>query len=186
MFETDSNIDLTRRQFAEVKKRCLSMYEKKMKDYGTSWRIMRPESLTDQIFIKANRIRNIETTGVNIVGDAISSEFEGIINYGVMALVQLELKPGFAELDPAEAVALYNRHFDRSVNLMLDKDTDYDEAWRKMRVSSFTDIILTKLLRIKQIEDNRGATLVSEGVEGNYMDIINYSIFALIKIGYGD
>lgn len=186
MFETTSNIDLTRRQFAKIKTLCRGVFDKKMIDYGASWRIMRPESLTDQIFIKASRIRKIETTGVNKVGDDIASEFQGIINYGVMALIQLELGPSFADLTPLQADELYDRYYDQSVGLMLDKDTDYDEAWRKMRVSSFTDIILTKLMRIKQIEDNDGQTLVSEGVNGNYMDIINYSIFALIKLGYGD
>jgi hypothetical protein len=179
------NANITRNQFAKIKQLCFSIFEKKMHDYGTSWRIMRPESLTDQIFIKANRIRTIEITGENRVGDDIAPEFIAIVNYGVMALIQLAIGTGDS-IEPDRATDLYNQYFDSTVNLMLDKNHDYGEAWRSMRVSSFTDIILTKIHRTKQIEDLKGATLISEGVDANYMDMINYSIFALIKLGYAD
>lgn len=183
MFEINSNPELTRSQFVEVKDRCRDIFVKKMHDYGTSWRIMRPSSLTDQIFIKANRIRTIEETGENRIGDEIASEFVAIINYGVMALIQCHEGTGTGyDMSPERVLELYDKYFDATLNLMLDKNHDYGEAWRRMRVSSFTDIILTKIHRTKQIEDNKGKTIVSEGVENNYMDMINYSVFALIKL----
>lgn len=156
---------------------------KKMKDYGFAWRILRTPSLTDQIYIKANRIRSIESKGVSKIDEGSIPEFIGIINYSVMALVQLEL--GVAEEDDLEeetGLELYNKYLYAARDLMLNKNHDYDEAWRNMRVSSLTDIILMKLLRVKQIEDNDGKTLMSEGLDANYFDIINYAVFALIQL----
>ena len=161
---------------------CRDMYEKKARDYGTSWRILRLPSLTDQIFIKANRIRSIQESGENRVGDGTRPELVAIVNYAVMALIQQELGPdGEMDLPIEKALALYDKHIHRATTLMLDKNHDYGEAWRTMRVSSMVDLILMKLFRIKQIEDNNGKTWVSEGVEGGYMDIINYSLFCLIR-----
>jgi hypothetical protein len=161
---------------------CREVYEKKARDYGTSWRILRLPSLTDQIFIKANRIRSIQESGENRVGDGTRPEFVAIVNYAVMALIQQELGyDGDIELPIEKALELYDKHIRRATTLMLDKNHDYGEAWRMMRVSSMVDLILMKLFRIKQIEDNDGKTLVSEGVEGGYMDIINYSLFCLIR-----
>ena len=173
----------TEQQFEEQIKICRDLFEKKTRDYGTSWRILRLPSLTDQIFIKANRIRSIEESGENRVGDDVSGEYVAMVNYAAMALIQSKM-PADAELElPADkALQLYDGAIRRTVSLMLDKNHDYGEAWRKMRVSSMTDLILQKLLRIKQIEDNHGLTLVSEGVEGGYMDIINYSFFCLIRL----
>lgn len=186
MSEVCNNPELTQRQFVEVKNHCREIFVKKTHDYGTSWRIMRPSSLTDQIFIKANRIRTLEETGENRVGDEIPSEFAAIINYGIMALIQCGEGHGQCEeLSPEHALALYDKYFDMTLKLMLDKNHDYGEAWRQMRVSSFTDIILTKIQRTKQIEDNKGNTIISEGVENNYMDMVNYSVFALIKLKNG-
>jgi hypothetical protein len=154
-----------------------------MKDYGTAWRILRVSSITDQIFIKANRIRSIEEKGVQRVDEGIDGEFVGIINYCVIALIQLDLSPTEElEMKEEEVLRLFNRHVKQSKRLMEDKNHDYGEAWRDMRTSSMTDLILMKLLRIKQIEDNKGQTLVSEGIAANYYDIINYAVFALIKI----
>lgn len=186
MPEVNYNPELTRTQFIKIKEKCRDIFVKKMHDYGISWRIMRPSSLTDQIFIKANRIRTLEETGENRIGDEISSEFVAIINYGIMALIQCEEGCTGAgdDISSEEALDLYDRFFDKTLNLMLDKNHDYGEAWRKMRVSSFTDIILTKIHRTKQIEDNKGETIASEGVENNYMDMVNYSVFALIKLHY--
>lgn len=176
----------TTREFSEIKELCRSVYEKKMLDYGTSWRIMRPSSLTDQIFIKAKRIRTLEEKGVEnaLVNEGIEPEFIGIINYCVMALIQLELGPGNA-VDHESAMRLYDSKLDAATSLMQHKNHDYDEAWRGMRVSSFTDIILQKLLRTKEIESHQGKTIVSEGVDANYMDMINYAVFALIKLKFG-
>jgi hypothetical protein len=174
----------TTSQYAAVKQQCLTVFENKMRDYGTAWRVLRLSSLTDQIFIKAQRIRSIEEKGTMAVEEGISAEFTGIVNYAIMALIQLELgcdSTGGAE-SPAEILHLYNDGFDKAMELMLLKNTDYSEAWRDMRISSYTDIILMKLLRIKQIEDNNGRTLVSEGIDANYFDIINYAVFALIKL----
>ena len=162
---------------------CRAVFESKLKDYGASWRILRPESLTDQLFIKAKRIRSLETKKVSWVGEGIRPEFAAIINYGIVGLIQCSL--GYADttdIDPQRAMALYDQYAEETLQLMLKKNHDYDEAWRSMRVSSYTDFILTKLQRIKEIEDNNGETTVSEGVDSNYMDIINYALFALIKL----
>lgn len=184
----------TEKEFEQEIKVCRDIYEKKTRDYGTSWRIMRLPSLTDQIFIKANRIRSIEETGENKIGDDVRGEYIAMVNYAVMALIQQELENGkrrtengdvggpAMELPLERALELYDKHLGRTVKLMLDKNHDYGEAWRQMRVSSMTDLILMKLKRIKQIEDNDGHTEISEGVEGGYMDIINYSLFCLIKL----
>jgi hypothetical protein len=156
-----------------------------MKDYGAAWRILRPSSVTDQIFINAQRIRRIETKGISKVNEGIRSEFIGIVNYAAMGLIQLELGPADKpEMDQDKALKLYLEKLYAAKDLMSDKNHDYDEAWRKMRISSFTDLILMKLHRTKQIEDNKGQTLISEGIEANYMDIINYAVFALIKIEF--
>lgn len=174
----------TKAEFEHVIGLCREVFKKKMHDYGASWRLMRPESLTDQIFIKARRIRTLEVKKESKVGEGIYPEFMAIANYGVMALIQIEL--GYADkvdIDETRALELYNHYMDVTTRLMYDKNSDYDEAWRYMRVNSYTDIILTKLERIKQIEDNDGKTLVSEGVDSNFMDIINYSLFGLIKLG---
>jgi hypothetical protein len=173
----------TSRQFEQAMAICKEVFVNKMKDYGSSWRILRTSSLTDQIYIKANRIRSIEQKGIKKVEEGIRPEFIGIVNYSVIALVQLELgTEGKLEINQDEALILYDRHIRSARELMKDKNHDYDEAWRNMRVSSLTDIILMKLMRIKQIEDKAGETLVSEGVDANYRDIINYALFALIKL----
>lgn len=175
-------INNTKLEFEREIARCREIYEKKMRDYGTSWRIMRPTSLTDQIYIKAQRIRSIEEKhGRSAVDEGIEPEFIGIVNYCAMALIQLKLGPG-APLPPDEALELYDRAIAESTALMMNKNHDYDEAWRKMRVSSFTDIILQKLMRTKEIEDHNGHTIISEGIDANYMDMINYALFALIKL----
>lgn len=176
-------MEKTKQQFEQVIDECRNVFKNKLKDYGTAWRILRTQSLTDQIYIKANRIRSIQIKGKKKVDEGFIPEFIGIVNYSVMALVQLDL--GFSEcadLDEEKALELYNKYIYQSRNLMFDKNHDYDEAWRNMRISSFTDIVLMKLLRIKQIEDNKGKTMVSEGLDANYSDIINYSLFALIKL----
>ena len=173
----------TEKQFNEVIQHCREVFENKQKDYGSAWRILRVSSLTDQIYIKANRIRSIQKKGERKVNEGIIPEFIGIVNYSVMALIQLEL--GVAEeadLDNETALEFYLKYLHQARDLMMDKNHDYDEAWRNMRVSSLDDIILMKLLRIKQIENNQGKTLVSEGLEANYFDIINYAVFALIKL----
>ena len=173
----------TKAEFDNEIAQCRDLFEKKTRDYGTSWRVLRLPSLTDQIFIKANRIRSIQESGENRVGEDVRAEFVAMVNYAVMALIQGELgTEGEQELPLDTAVALYERHIQRTVSLMLDKNHDYGEAWRSMRISSMVDLILMKLRRIKQIEDNEGRTLVSEGVEGGYMDIINYSLFCLIRM----
>jgi hypothetical protein len=170
-------------QYEEAVTECRTVFMAKMKDYGSSWRILRTPSLTDQVYIKANRIRSIDQKGEQRIDEGIRPEYVGIINYSIIALIQLEMK-GSDELSlpVTEAEALYNRFIYTARDLMLKKNHDYGEAWRNMRVSSYTDIILMKLLRIKQIEDNEGKTFVSEGVDSNYYDIINYSVFALIKL----
>lgn len=168
--------------YDQILAHCRDLFEKKTRDYGTAWRILRTPSLTDQIYIKAARIRSIEEKGTQKVADNVRDEYIGMINYCIMALVQLEL-PADAptELAVATALAAYDKQRDITRALLLDKNHDYGEAWREMRLSSLTDLILMKLLRIKQIEDNAGQTLVSEGVDAGYRDIINYSVFALIK-----
>ena len=173
----------TEKEFEVEMALCRDMYEKKTRDYGTSGRVLRLPSLTDQIFIKANRIRSIEDSGENRVGEDVEQEFVAMVNYAVMALIQQELGPdGELELPLDRAMELYDKHLNRAARLMLDKNHDYGEAWRMMRVGSMVDLILMKLRRIKQIEDNQGKTLVSEGVEGGYMDIVNYSLFCLIRL----
>ncbi len=179
------NTPNTVEQFAHIKERCRDIFVKKLKDYGTSWRIMRPTSITDQIYIKANRIRTIEEKGNSKVNEGIEPEFIGIVNYGIIGLIQLSLGTGM-EISVEKATELYNDFLDKTTDLMIAKNHDYGEAWRNMRISSYTDIILSKLLRTKQIEDNDGETIISEGIDANYMDMINYSIFALIKLEYGE
>jgi len=173
----------TSAQYDTVIAECKDVFLNKMKDYGTAWRILRPESITDQIFIKASRIRHIQQAGTQKVEDDIRSEFLGIANYAVMALIQLELQSSLDfSISVGRAEALYTHYFQQAKALMEDKNHDYDEAWREMRVSSLDDIILMKLLRIKQIEDNNGKTIVSEGLDANYLDIVNYAVFALIQM----
>ena len=177
----------TKQQFEHVIAICRDLFAKKLHDYGASWRIMRPASITDQIFIKAKRIRTLEITKESKVGEGIYPEFIGIVNYGVIGLIQLER--GFSDnvdITPEEAIALYDRHITATKELMYAKNADYGEAWRDMRIASYTDLILTKIQRTKQIENLGGATLVSEGIDANYMDMINYSLFALIKLEYGE
>jgi hypothetical protein len=175
----------TSQQYDSIIAKCKELYAKKLQDYGTAWRILRLPSLTDQIFIKAQRIRTIQQNAVQKVEEGEISEFIGIINYSVMALIQMDL--GIADqpdLTPTEAITYYEKHIEITKNLMLNKNHDYGEAWRDMRVSSLTDLILQKLLRVKQIENNAGKTLVSEGIEANYQDMINYAVFALIHLQF--
>jgi hypothetical protein len=173
----------TNQQYDSVIKETRELFIKKTKDYGTAWRILRLPSLTDQIFIKASRIRSLQENESQKVEENEDAEFVGIINYSIMALIQLDLGISEkADLTPEEAISHYNVQAKNAKNLMIDKNHDYGEVWRKMRVSSLTDLILQKLLRIKQIEDNSGKTLVSEGIEAGYLDIINYSVFALIHL----
>ena len=175
----------TQQQFEEVMAECRELFVKKLHDYGAAWRILRPSSLTDQIYIKANRIRSIETKGVSMVDEGIRPEFIGIVNYAVIGLIQLE--KGYSEkpddMTEAEAIEAYDKHAQEALQLMLRKNHDYDEAWRGMRISSYTDLILMKVFRTKQIEVLEGDTLVSEGVDANYMDMLNYAVFGLIKLG---
>lgn len=152
-----------------------------MQDYGTAWRILRPTSITDQIYIKANRIRSIEEKGVTKVGEGIVPEFIGIINYSIMGLIQLQLGPG-NDTPQDEILRLYQSYFKQAKELMLAKNHDYDEAWREMRVSSYTDLILMKINRTKQIEDHQGTTIISEGIDANYFDMVNYAVFGLIRL----
>jgi hypothetical protein len=174
----------TNQQYDNVIATCRTVFSNKMKDYGTAWRILRPVSITDQIYIKACRIRSIEEKGVSKVQEGIRPEFIGIINYAIMGLIQLELDPSEDELEKDKTLELYDKWFQKAKSLMLNKNHDYDEAWRKMRISSYTDLILMKLKRTKQIEDNQGQTTVSEGIDANYLDMINYAVFALIKIDF--
>lgn len=173
----------TEQQFRAVVERCRAVFVQKMHDYGTAWRILRPPSITDQIYIKALRIRNIEESGHQKVNDSVEIEYMGILNYCVLALIQLEL-PADAplDLDEHQVVQHYDRHIEENIRLLHAKNHDYAEAWRLMRISSMTDLILQKILRIKQIEDNAGLTLASEGLEANYRDILNYAAFALIRL----
>ncbi len=173
----------TAEQFDRVIARCKDIFIKKNRDYGTSWRILRSSSITDQIYIKATRIRGIETSGTHLVDEGVEPEFIGIVNYSIMGLIQLKLNETDAiELPLAETETLYDSTVAEVKDLMLKKNHDYGEAWRNMRVSSFTDMILMRLLRIRQIEDHQGKTLVSEGIDANYMDMMNYAVFALIKL----
>lgn len=172
----------TEQQFKDVMAECRSLFAKKLHDYGASWRILRPSSLTDQLFIKAKRIRSLEIKQVSLVGEGIRPEFIALINYGIVGLIQIE--KGFADqvdITPENALTMYDEKAKEALDLMIKKNHDYDEAWRDMRVSSYTDFILTKLQRVKEIEDINGQTLVSEGIDSNYMDIINYSVFGAIK-----
>ena len=170
-------------QFEQVMQECRNLFEKKLHDYGASWRILRPQSLTDQLFIKAKRIRSLEIKKESLVGEGIRPEFIALINYGIVGLIQLA--HGFSDtvdMQPKEAIALYDRYALEALELMKRKNHDYDEAWRGMRVSSYTDFILTKIERIKEIENLQGDTLVSEGIDANYMYIINYAVFGAIKL----
>ena len=177
-----SNLN-TEKQFEIVMKECRELFTKKLHDYGASWRILRPSSLTDQLFIKAKRIRSLEIKKESLVGEGIRPEFIALINYGIIGLIQIE--KGFVDyvdMTVSEAMALYDKHAKEALELMLKKNHDYDEAWRSMRISSYTDFILTKIERVKEIEDINGETLVSEGIDSNYMDIINYAVFGAIKL----
>jgi hypothetical protein len=171
----------TSKQYDEVIETCRSLFINKMKDYGSAWRILRLPSLTDQIFIKAQRIRQLQENTTRKVDEGERSEFIGIINYSIMALIQLEKGVvDTPDLNANDATELYDKHIGITKSLMEDKNHDYGEAWRDMRISSLTDLILQKLLRVKQIEDNKGKTIVSEGLDANYQDMINYAVFALI------
>lgn len=173
----------TEDQFKDTVSECRSLFEKKLHDYGASWRILRPSSLTDQLYIKAKRIRSLEIKKESLVGEGIRPEFIALINYGIIGLIQLAR--GFADsvdITPAGALGLYDHYATEALELMIRKNHDYDEAWRSMRVSSYTDLILTKIERIKEIEDLQGQVLVSEGIDANYMDVINYAVFGAIKL----
>lgn len=177
----------TKQQFEHVISICRDVFSKKLHDYGAAWRIMRPSSITDQIFIKANRIRSLEVNGVSMINEGIRPEFIGIVNYGIIGLIQLEL--GYAEkedINEQQALELYDKYAKKALELMLAKNHDYDEAWRSMRITSYTDLILMKIYRTKQIEELNGKTLISEGIDANYMDMINYSVFGLIKLEFED
>ena len=176
-------MEKTLNQYDAVTAQCRELFIKKAKDYGTAWRILRPSSLTDQLLIKARRIRQIEESGEQVVDDNVDDEYIGLVNYSIMAIIQLTLPTEAPlELPPQYATELYDSTLAEVRDLMIRKNTDYGEVWRDMRRSSLTDLILMKLLRVKQIEDNAGKTLVSEGLEANYQDMINYAIFALIKM----
>jgi hypothetical protein len=176
-------IEKTAIEYRQVIATCKTLFEKKTRDYGTAWRILRLSSITDQIFIKAQRIRSIQEKGVQKVSDPIRDEFIGIINYCIIALIQIRLHDSTAlEMKFEELESYYDDAANETFDLLQQKNHDYGEAWREMRVTSITDIILMKLLRVKQIEDNQGKTLVSEGVKANYQDMINYAVFALIKL----
>lgn len=182
-----STEEKTIRQFDKAIDICREVYKAKMNDYGPSWRIMRPRSITDQIFIKAKRIRSLETKKSALVDEGILPEFIAIVNYGIMG--QIQLTQGYADMkdiSPEEALKLYDDFMGQTRALMIKKNHDYDEAWRSMRVSSYTDLILMKIERTKEIEDNNGVTEVSEGIDANYMDMVNYSIFAIIKLTQGE
>ena len=178
----------TKTQFHAVLAQCRKLFVDKMKDYGPAWRILRTPSITDQIFIKVKRIRTLQTTSERLVDEGIEPEFIGIVNYAIIGLIQLELGPAEVAdgMTNEEALAAYDRHARASLELMLRKNHDYDEAWRGMRVSSYTDLILMKIFRTKQIESLNGDTLVSEGVDANYMDMMNYAVFGLIKLTFGE
>ncbi len=177
----------TEDQFRDIINECRSLFEKKLHDYGASWRILRPSSLTDQLYIKAKRIRSLEIKKESLVGEGIRPEFIALINYGIIGLIQLDR--GFADsvdITSDEALELYDCYAADALQLMIRKNHDYDEAWRSMRVSSYTDLILTKIERIKEIEDLHGQVLVSEGIDANYMDVVNYAVFGAIKLKEGE
>ena len=178
-----ANNEKTNKEFEQTLKECRTLFEKKLHDYGASWRILRPQSLTDQLFIKAKRIRSLEIKKESLVGEGIRPEFIALINYGIVGLIQIY--HGFSDtvdITNEEAMKLYDKYATEALELMKRKNHDYDEAWRGMRVSSYTDFILTKIERIKEIENLGGDTLVSEGIDSNYMDIINYAVFGAIKL----
>lgn len=177
----------TSAQFDEVILRCKTLFSNKMKDYGAAWRVLRPSSITDQIYIKVNRIRTLQMTDVKMIDESEEDEFIAIVNYSIIGLIQLE--KGLGENlnhDPEEIIALYTKYADEAKALMERKNHDYGEAWRDMRVSSITDLIYQKVLRTKQIEDNNGQTIVSEGLDANYFDMLNYAVFCLIKFSEND
>ena len=171
-------------EYDSIIKKCEDIFIKKMKDYGTAWRILRISSLTDQIFIKAQRIRSVEQKGVQKIDEDVLSEFIGIVNYAIIGLIQLDLGVSESDddLEHDFVIKVFRKHADIAKNLMKNKNHDYGEAWRDMRVSSLTDLILQKIFRVKQIEDNKGNTLISEGIDANYLDMLNYAVFALIKL----
>lgn len=173
----------TNSQFDTALALCRDIFSRKLYDYGASWRIMRPASITDQIFIKAKRIRSLEIKRHSMVGEGILPEFIAIVNYGLIGLIQLELGAAdTVDIDPDKAMALYDERAAQARELMIRKNHDYDEAWRSMRVNSYTDLILTKIQRTKQIEDHLGETTVSEGIDANYLDMVNYAVFGIIKL----
>lgn len=177
----------TQKEFEHILSLCRELFAKKLHDYGAAWRIMRPLSITDQLFIKANRIRSIEIKGHSMIDEGIRSEFIAIVNYSIIGLIQLEL--GYADRDDMSeerAMERYDYYAKEALTLMLAKNHDYDEAWRTMRISSYTDLILMKIYRTKQIEELEGETLVSEGIDANYMDMMNYAVFGLIKLEFGE
>lgn len=179
-----ADLKQTEREFQAVLDKCRLLYAKKLQDYGVAWRILRPASLTDQLYIKANRIRTLQTKTEQMVDEDEVAEFIGLVNYAIIGIIQLHYGAAEKEdMSVEEAISAYQRFAQESLALMLRKNHDYDEAWREMRVSSFTDLILMKIFRTKQIEDNKGLTIVSEGIEANYQDIMNYAVFALIKLG---
>ena len=184
IFENNmADLSKTEQQFKDVMVECRTLFQKKLHDYGASWRILRPSSLTDQLYIKAKRIRSLEIKKESLVGEGIRPEFIALINYGIVGIIQLE--KGFVDevdMTADEAMELYDQHAKEALEFMMKKNHDYDEAWRSMIVSSYTDFILTKIQRVKEIEDIHGATLVSEGIDANYMDIINYAVFGAIKL----
>jgi len=181
LFKSDMD---TIQEYNSVIKHCQDLFIKKTKDYGTAWRIMRLSSITDQIYIKAQRIRTLEVKKVSKVGEGVVDEYIGIINYCIMAMIQIDLgEDGEENLDPTFVNQKYTEKVTETRDLMLAKNHDYGEAWRDMRVSSMTDLILMKIHRVKQIEDNDGQTIVSEGIHANYQDMLNYAVFALIKLG---
>ncbi|MBO4661377.1 MAG: DUF1599 domain-containing protein [Bacteroidaceae bacterium] len=178
----------TREQFEKIMDECRTLFSKKLHDYGAAWRIMRPQSITDQIYIKANRIRSIEMKKEALVDEGIRPEFIAIVNYAIVGLIQLELGVSDVadDMTPEEALEAYDHYATEALQLMLRKNHDYDEAWRSMRISSYTDLILMKIFRTKQIESLGGETLVSEGIDANYMDMMNYAVFGLIKLTFGE
>lgn len=177
----------TSEQYDAIFDECRELFQKKMHDYGTAWRILRASSITDQLGIKAKRIRGVQEKGVSMVDEGIESEFIGIVNYSIIGLIQLEkgyVNEDVADFSFEEISVLYEEYFQKAKSLMKNKNHDYDEAWRTMRVTSITDLILMKILRTKQIEDNDGKTLASEGIDANYLDMINYAVFALILLKF--
>lgn len=186
LFRIILEMNNTSKEYTKVINQCREVFVKKTKDYGTAWRILRPSSLTDQIFIKAQRIRTLQETGKNEVGESVEGEFVAIVNYCIMAIIQLVEKDlTELELSEEQALELFNRYAEMAHELMMKKNHDYGEAWRDMRVSSLTDLILMKILRVKQIENNDGNTLISEGIDANYYDMLNYSVFSLIHLQHG-